>query len=95
MAATYAHEAKSLAKFAARQAPVDLDGEDAPHPRRRRRNPGAVVARARARALDLSAFVQYPEQVLPVPFFSELPQEPVRDRDPARFASSAPATATS
>jgi CRP-like cAMP-binding protein len=74
MAATYAHEAKPLAKFAARQAPVDLDAEVEPLPAGAASDPGAVVARARARALDLSVFVQYPEQVLPVPFFSELPQ---------------------
>ena len=33
------------------------------------------MPRARARALDLSVFVQYPEQFLPVAFFSELPPE--------------------
>jgi CRP-like cAMP-binding protein len=73
MAGAYAHESAALAKFAARQAPVDLDAEIAPM------DGGAgdamtVAARARDRALDLSAFVQYPEQFLPVPFFSELPR---------------------
>ncbi|HTA20433.1 MAG TPA: cyclic nucleotide-binding domain-containing protein, partial [Polyangia bacterium] len=34
-----------------------------------------IAARARARALDFSVFVQYPEQFLPLPFFSELPRE--------------------
>jgi CRP-like cAMP-binding protein len=72
MAATYSHEAPALAKFAARQAPVDLDAEiDAIPPG----DPSAVAARAHDRACDLSAFVQYPEQFLPVPFFSELPRE--------------------
>jgi len=75
MAATYGHDAKGLAKFAARQAPVDLDGEIAPVPANAAAgDPAAVAARARDRALDLSAFVQYPEGFLPVPFFSELPQ---------------------
>ena len=66
----------ALAKFAARQAPVDLDAgrsnRSLPTPR------PSAVALARAgteRALDLTAFVQYPEQFLPVPFFSELPPE--------------------
>jgi CRP-like cAMP-binding protein len=76
MAATFAHGSKALAKFAARQAPVDPEAEIAPL------DPGAaagdtdeLAARARARALDMSAFVQYPEQFLPVPFFSELPRK--------------------
>ena len=72
MAATYSHEAPALAKFAARQAPVDLDVEVNPIPPS---DPSAIGARAHDRACDLSAFVQYPEQFLPVPFFSELPRE--------------------
>jgi len=72
MAATYSHEAPALAKFAARQAPVDLDAEVNPIPPG---DPSTVAPRAHARACDLSAFVQYPEQFLPVPFFSELPRE--------------------
>jgi CRP-like cAMP-binding protein len=72
MAATYSHEAPALAKFAARQAPVDLDVEIDPIPPG---DPSTVAARAHDRACDLSAFVQYPEQFLPVPFFSELPRE--------------------
>ena len=75
MAATYSHEAPALAKFAARQAPVDLDAEIAPIPAGAAGDPGAVARRAHDRACDLSAFVQYPEQFLPVPFFSELPRE--------------------
>jgi len=74
MASTFAHDAKALAKFAARQAPVDLDAEIEPVPANAAADPGAVAARARDRALDLQAFVQYPDQFLPVPFFSELPQ---------------------
>ena len=74
MAATYAHDAKALAKFAARQAPVDLDAEIAPIPAEATSDPAAVAGRARNRAMDLSAFGQYPEGVLSVPFFSELPQ---------------------
>ena len=71
----YAHGAPFLAKFAARQAPVDLDSE-VPRPDLSNVEDAAAVAgRARARALDLSAFVQYPEQFLPLPFFSELPRE--------------------
>jgi CRP-like cAMP-binding protein len=75
MATLYAHGASTLAKFAARQAPVDLESElpepDLP--------PGeslaAVAGRARSRALDFSVFVQYPQQFLPLPLFSELPRE--------------------
>ena len=74
MAKTYAHDAKGLAKFAARQAPVDLDAEIAPVPANAAADPAAVASRARDRALDLSTFVQYPEGFLPVPFFSELPE---------------------
>ena len=75
MAATYSHEAPALAKFAARQAPVDLDVEIALVPANAGADPGAVARRAHDRACDLAAFVQYPEQFLPVPFFSELPRE--------------------
>jgi CRP-like cAMP-binding protein len=75
MAELYAHGAPFLAKFAARQAPVDLDSE-VPRPDLSNiDDPAAVAGQARARALDLSAFVQYPEQFLPLPFFSELPRE--------------------
>jgi CRP-like cAMP-binding protein len=73
MGATYAHESARLAKFAARQAPVDLDAEVAPMAGAPGGDPAAIAQRARDRAMDLSAFVQYPEQFLPVPFFSELP----------------------
>jgi CRP-like cAMP-binding protein len=73
MAANYAHESPRLAKFAARQAPVDLAAEVEPLPVGAAADPAAVAQRARDRALDLTAFVQYPEQFLPVPFFSELP----------------------
>jgi CRP-like cAMP-binding protein len=75
MARNFAHGSPLLAKFAARQAPVDLDAPIDPVA------PGAAVdvpklaARARARALDFSVFAQYPEQFLPVAFFSELPPE--------------------
>src|SRR5678816_4378679 len=74
MARTFAHDAKGLAKFAARQAPVDLDAEIEPVPPGADADPGALARRARDRALDLSAFVQYPEGFLAVPFFSEIPQ---------------------
>jgi CRP-like cAMP-binding protein len=75
MAATYSHEAPALAKFAARQAPVDLEAEIAPLPAAAGGDPAAIARRAHDRACDLTAFVQYPEQFLPVPFFSELPRE--------------------
>ena len=48
MAATYAHGAPALAKFAARQAPVDLDAEIEPIPRRRRRSGRGRAPRARS-----------------------------------------------
>jgi CRP-like cAMP-binding protein len=73
MAANYAHESPRLAKFAARQAPVDLEAQIEPLAGAGVGDPAAIAGRARDRALDLTAFVQYPEQFLPVPFFSELP----------------------
>jgi CRP-like cAMP-binding protein len=74
----YAHGAPTLAKFAARQAPVDMDSE-VPRPDLTKADDvAAIAARARARALDFSVFVQYPEQFLPLPFFSELPREVFR-----------------
>jgi CRP-like cAMP-binding protein len=75
MATSFAHGSKALAKFAARQAPVDLDAEIAPLDPAAAADTAAVVRRARVRAVDLSVFVQYPEQFLPVPFFSELPKK--------------------
>jgi CRP-like cAMP-binding protein len=75
MATTYAHGAPAQAKFAARQAPIDLDVEIAPLPSGAGADPAATARRAQARARDLSTFVQYPEQFLPVPFFSEIPPE--------------------
>jgi hypothetical protein len=75
MARRTAHGAPALAKFAARQAPVDLDAEIEPVPAAAGADPGRWRAARATRACDLSAFVQYPEQFLPVPFFSELPRE--------------------
>jgi CRP-like cAMP-binding protein len=75
MARAFAHGAPTLAKFAARQAPVDLNAPIEPPPPSAAADLGKLVPRARARALDLSVFVQYPEQFLPVAFFSELPPE--------------------
>lgn len=76
-AASYAHGSPALAKFAARQAPVDLSAEI--EPRERDRDDAAdlatLIRRAHGRAVDLAAFVQYPHQFLPIPFFSELPSE--------------------
>src|SRR6185312_7218162 len=75
MARNFAHGAPALAKFAARQAPVDLDAKIEPPAPSAAGDLPKLVARARARAMDLSVFVQYPEQFLPVAFFSELPPE--------------------
>ncbi len=75
MARNFAHGAPTLAKFAARQAPVDLDVPIEPPSPASAADLAKLVPRARARALDLSVFVQYPEQFLPVAFFSELPPE--------------------
>jgi CRP-like cAMP-binding protein len=75
MARNFSHGAPTLAKFAARQAPVDLDAPIEPPPPGAAADLNKLVPRARARALDLSVFVQYPEQFLPVAFFSELPPE--------------------
>jgi CRP-like cAMP-binding protein len=75
MASLYAHGSPALAKFAARQAPVDMESE-VPRPDLSKGEELALVAaRAQARALDLSAFVEYPQQFLPLPLFSELPRE--------------------
>ncbi len=73
MAGNYAHGVPALAKFAARQAPVDQDAEIEPLGSAAGDDVATVTRRARSRALDFTAFVQYPEQFLPVPFFSELP----------------------
>jgi CRP-like cAMP-binding protein len=74
----YAHGAPTLAKFAARQAPVDMDSQVQRPDLSNQSDVAAIAARARARALDFSVFVQYPEQFLPLPFFSELPREVFR-----------------
>ena len=80
MARNFAHGAPAMVKFAARQAPVDLDAPiEAPAPSAAA-DPVKVARRARARALDLSVFVQYPEQFLAAPFFSELPPSCSRRR---------------
>jgi len=71
----FAHGAPALAKFAARQAPVDMDSEVPRPDLTKAPDVAAIAGRARARALDFSVFVQYPEQFLPLPFFSELPRE--------------------
>jgi CRP-like cAMP-binding protein len=73
MARSYAHGSAALGKFAARQAPVDLDAEIEPPDPAAASDVQALSRRAQARAMDVSVFVQYPEQFLPVPFFSELP----------------------
>jgi CRP-like cAMP-binding protein len=78
LSSLYAHGAPALAKFAARQAPVDLDSEIPRPDLSKAEDVAAIAARARARALDFSVFVQYPEQFLPLPFFSELPREVFR-----------------
>jgi CRP-like cAMP-binding protein len=75
MARLYAHGAPALAKFAARQAPVDLESQVPRPDLSRGEEVGVVAARARDRALDFSVFVQYPEQFLPMPLFSELPPD--------------------
>jgi CRP-like cAMP-binding protein len=75
MARNFAHGAPAMVKFAARQAPVDLDAPIEALAPSAAADPVKVARRARARALDLSVFVQYPEQFLAAPFFSELPPE--------------------
>ena len=75
MADLYAQDAPSLAKFAARPAPVDLDAEITPPDLARAGTPDKIAARARDRALDFSAFARYPDQFLPLSFFSELARD--------------------
>jgi CRP-like cAMP-binding protein len=75
MAWIYAQGSSSLAKFVTRPAPPDEEAE-MPYPDLTREEPpAAIIERARQRALDLSAFTDYPSQFLPIPFLSELPQE--------------------
>jgi CRP-like cAMP-binding protein len=75
MSQNFAHGSPALGKFAARQAPVDLDAPVEPPASPPTSDLGKLMARARDRALDLSVFVQYPQQYLAVPFFSDLPPE--------------------
>ncbi len=75
LAHNFAHGSPALGKFAARQAPVDLDAPIEPVPPSAAEDVAKLTKRALARALDLSVFVQYPEQYLPAAFFSELPPE--------------------
>jgi CRP-like cAMP-binding protein len=75
MAGSFAHGSRTLVKFAARQAPVDLEAPIEALAPAAAADPAKIARRARERALDLSVFVQYPEQFLAAPFFSELPAE--------------------
>ncbi len=75
MAELYARDAPTLARFAARPAPVDLAAEITPPDLTRAGAPDKIAARARERALDFSVFAKYPDQFLPLAFFSELPRE--------------------
>jgi len=75
MSASYAHGSRALAKRAGRQAPVDLDADIAPVDPRAAADLPALVQRARARALDVSGYGPYATELLPVPFFSELPRK--------------------
>ncbi|HVR62235.1 MAG TPA: cyclic nucleotide-binding domain-containing protein, partial [Polyangia bacterium] len=75
MAELYARDAPSLARFAARPAPVDLAAEITPPDLTRAGTPERIAARARERAVDFSVFAQYPDQFLPLAFFSELPRD--------------------
>jgi CRP-like cAMP-binding protein len=75
MGALYGSGASTLAKFAARQSPIDVDALIPRPDLTKAIDLSKIGERARARALDLSVFVQYPEQFLPLPFFSELPRE--------------------
>jgi CRP-like cAMP-binding protein len=77
LADSYAAGSAQLARFAVRQAPVPpatavpaLDPGD-PEPIDR------VAERARDRAVDLSAFTDYQQQLHPIPFLSELAREPL------------------
>ena len=75
MAQSFAHGSPNLVKFAARQAPVDLDAPIVALDPAAAADPAKVARRAQSRALDLSVFAHYPEQFLAAPFFSELPRE--------------------
>jgi cAMP-dependent protein kinase regulator len=75
MAQRFGHGAPTLVKLAARPAPVDLDAPIEPLDPAAADDLPQLLRRAQARAVDLSAFEQYPEQFLAAPFFSELPAE--------------------
>jgi CRP-like cAMP-binding protein len=74
----YASGSPALAKFAARQAPVDMESEVERPDLTKGDDVAAIAAQAKERALDFSVFVQYPEQFLPLPLFSELPRDVFR-----------------
>ncbi|HET6147172.1 MAG TPA: cyclic nucleotide-binding domain-containing protein [Polyangia bacterium] len=73
LASTYAQGAPALARFAARQAPVE-ESARLPRPDLTGTEPVTAIApRARARALDFSVYTGYPQHHLPLAFLSELP----------------------
>src|SRR5204862_74662 len=61
MASHYAAGSPALAKFAARQAPVDLESEVPRPDLSEAPDLAAAALSARARALDLSVYVEYPQ----------------------------------
>lgn len=75
LATTYCSGSPQLARFAARQAPMDpgtrIDLAESDEPEEL----DQVVERALRRALDVSAFADFEQQFHPVPFFSELRRE--------------------
>jgi CRP-like cAMP-binding protein len=77
VADTYAAGSGQLARFAVRQAPPS-PATSLPAPELEVPEPFDLVAdRARQRALDLSGAAEYPAQLHPVPFLSDLEREPL------------------
>jgi CRP-like cAMP-binding protein len=76
LADSYAADSPQLARFAVRQAPVPPATAVPPLDVDETEPLDQVVERARARAVDLSAFTEYQQQLHPITFLSELAREP-------------------
>jgi CRP-like cAMP-binding protein len=73
LAALYGQGGATLGRVSSRQAPIDFGAEVEPVDLPGADAAGETMTRARDRALDLGGLTNYPEQLLPVPFLSELP----------------------
>jgi CRP-like cAMP-binding protein len=76
LADSYAADSPQLARFAVRQAPMPPGTPVPPLEPGDPERVDRVAERARQRAVDLSAFAEYQQQLHPIPFLSELAREP-------------------